>query len=258
MTILFPPLIANVLLVTAIWLLSLYRHNASLIDMAWSLLFLLALGIWFDPSRADVSQWLVLILILCWGLRLHLYLLWRNWGQPEDRRYAAIRQRNSPGFWWKSYFIVFLLQAFLAWIASWSIFGAVQSQGVSLLVILGILLSLAGLLFEAVGDWQLAAFKARPENQGAVMCRGLWRYSRHPNYFGECCFWWGIYLVALDAGAWWTLISPLLMTVLLLRVSGVSLLESDMADRRPEYDRYRRITPAFFPGRPARPQEGNR
>lgn len=242
------PLVANLGLVTAIWLLSLYRHNASLIDLGWSLMFVAAAWIWFQPATASNSQWLVLALVVVWGVRLHLYLAWRNWGEQEDRRYQAIRERNSPGFWWKSYFIVFLLQAGLAWIASWSIYGAVQISSMTLLALAGMVVALTGLCFEAIGDWQLAVFRMKPENRDAVMNRGLWRYSRHPNYFGECCFWWGIYLIALAAGYWWTLLAPLLITFLLLRVSGVTLLESDINERRPQYADYVRCTNAFFPG----------
>jgi steroid 5-alpha reductase family enzyme len=182
---------------------------------------------------------------------LHVYLVIRNSGEPEDRRYQAIRKNNSPGFWWKSYFIVFLLQAVLAWIASLVIAGAMaKSQAPGWLVMVGLVIATAGFFVEAVADWQLARFKANLANAGKVMDLGLWRYSRHPNYFGECCFWWGIALVALVAGYWWTLISPLLMTVLLLRVSGVTLLEKDISERRPAYRDYIRRTSAFIPRRP--------
>jgi steroid 5-alpha reductase family enzyme len=242
------PLLANGVLVTLIWLLSLYRQNASLIDLGWSLMFVVATCIWFQPATASFSQWLIAGLIVAWGVRLYIYLAWRNWGEPEDRRYRAIRERNSPGFWWKSYFIVFLLQALLAWIASWSIYGAVQIIHFGPMAFAGLVLTVTGLLFEVIGDWQLAVFRSKPNNRGRVMRQGLWRYTRHPNYFGECCFWWGIYLFAVAAGHWWTLFAPLLITVLLLRVSGVTLLESDISDRRPEYADYVRRTNAFFPG----------
>ena len=114
----------------------------------------------------------------------------------------------------------------------------------------GLLLWATGLFFEAVGDWQLARFKADPANRGQVMDRGLWRYTRHPNYFGDFCIWWGFYLLAASAGAWWSIPGPLLMSLLLLKVSGVSLLEKDIGERRPAYAEYVRRTNAFFPGVP--------
>ena len=107
---------------------------------------------------------------------------------------------------------------------------------------------MVGFLFETVGDWQLTRFKANPDNQGKVMDRGLWRSTRHPNYFGEACLWWGTWLIAASAGGWWTIFSPLLMSVLLLKVSGVALLEKDISNRRPAYRDYIARTNAFFPG----------
>ena len=136
----------------------------------------------------------------------------------------------------------------LAWILSLSLLGAISGeQPISAIDYVGVALWLVGMVFESVGDWQLARFKARPENADGVLDRGLWRYTRHPNYFGECCLWWGFYCLAVGAGAWWAVISPLLMTVLLLKVSGVALLEKDMPARRPAYATYVRRTSAFLP-----------
>lgn len=251
MTELLMPLFANLCLLTVLWVFSVVRRDASLVDLVWPLMFVLAAWIWFSPASAGALQWLVLALVMAWGLRLHVHLAWRNIGHGEDRRYQAMRQRNSPGFWWKSFFLVFLLQGVLAWLASLVILGAIQPGGrLGVIEVAGLLAALAGLLFEAVGDWQLAVFKGDPANRGKVMDKGLWRYSRHPNYFGDCLFWWGMAVVAVAAGHWWALISPVLMTVLLLKVSGVSLLESDIAERRPEYVDYIRRTPAFVPGWP--------
>ena len=114
--------------------------------------------------------------------------------------------------------------------------------------LLGAVLAIFGIGFESLADAQLARFRATLGNAGTVLDRGLWRYSRHPNYFGECCVWWGFYLLAADAGAWWTIFSPLLMSLLLLRVSGVTLLEKDIGERRPAYHDYIARTNAFFPG----------
>ena len=139
----------------------------------------------------------------------------------------------------------------LACIFSLPFLGAVSGAApLGLLDAAGLLLWATGLFFEAVGDWQLARFKADPANRGQVMDRGLWRYTRHPNYFGDFCVWWGFYLLAASAGAWWSIPGPLLMSLLLLKVSGVSLLEKDIGERRPAYAQYVRRTNAFFPGVP--------
>jgi steroid 5-alpha reductase family enzyme len=243
---LIEPLVANICLMSALWLYCCWRRDVSLVDMVWSLMFVLAAWIWFEPSKAGVAQWGLMLLIMAWGLRLHIYLARRNLGEAEDRRYAELRRKYAPGFWWKSGVLVFLLQALLAWVASLAIFGALQSSATGTLWWLGVGLALFGLGFEVAADSQLARFKAESANNGKVLDTGLWRLTRHPNYFGEACFWWGIGLVALPQFSW-GLISPVLMSFLLLRVSGVSLLEYDIADRRPEYRVYVRSTPAFFP-----------
>jgi steroid 5-alpha reductase family enzyme len=188
-----------------------------------------------------------------WALRLCLYLTWRNWGPHEDHRYAAIRNNNQPHFWFSSLYIVFGLQALLAWIISMPLFGAIESNiAFNYLDVLGIVLFAIGFIWEVTADWQLSVFKAEPHNHGKVLDTGVWRYCRHPNYFGECCVWWGFYLIALAAGAWWSLVAPLLMTLLLLKVSGVALLEKDIAERRPAYLVYIKSTNAFIPWLPKR------
>jgi steroid 5-alpha reductase family enzyme len=234
------------------WLLSLYLRNVAIVDSLWSLMFMLAayayaLG---APERSARAA-LVLSLISLWALRLSCYITWRNWGHGEDRRYQTIRARNEPHFALKSVYLVFMLQSVLAWIISLPLLGAILSSGrLGWLDYAGVALWLLGFVFEAGGDWQLARFKARPGNQGQVMDRGFWRLTRHPNYFGDFCIWWGLYLIALSAGAWWSVPGPLLMSVLLIRVSGVALLEKDIRERRPQYAEYIRRTNAFFPGPP--------
>ena len=194
---------------------------------------------------------LVLLLVAVWALRLSVYLAARNWNAPEDHRYRSIRERNEPGFAWKSIYLVFGLQAVLAWLISAPIAASIASAApIDALDAIGAVLTVFGIAFETLADAQLARFKAEPANAGRVMDSGLWRYTRHPNYFGEFCVWWGLYGIALGAGAWWTLFSPLLMTVLLLRVSGVALLEKDIGERRPAYRNYAARTNAFFPGPP--------
>ncbi len=195
----------------------------------------------------------MLALVAVWALRLAIYLALRNWDAPEDHRYRAIRARNEPGFRWKSLYLVFGLQALLAWLISAPLAGAIASAApLGALDALGAALAAFGIVFEATGDAQLARFKADPASAGKVMDRGLWRYTRHPNYFGEFCVAWGFWLLAAAGGAWWTLFAPLLMTLLLLRVSGVALLEKDIGERRPAYRDYVARTNAFFPGPPRR------
>jgi steroid 5-alpha reductase family enzyme len=150
-------------------------------------------------------------------------------------------------------YLVFGLQAVMAWIIALPLLGAVVSDGpLGAADWVGVVLWLVGFYFEAAGDWQLVRFKADEANRGRVMDRGLWGLTRHPNYFGEFCMWWGLYVMAAAAGAWWSIVGPMLMSFLLLRVSGVTLLERDIGDRRPQYAEYRRRTNAFFPGPPRR------
>jgi steroid 5-alpha reductase family enzyme len=234
------------------WLISVQRRNVAIVDGLWSIMFLLAsVSYALCAPAPGARSWLVLALTAVWALRLSIYITWRNWGHGEDRRYQAIRARNEPNFALKSLYLVFLLQAMLAWIISLPAHAAITRAGnLEWLDYAGAALWLLGLAFEAGGDWQLARFKADPANQGQVCDRGFWRYTRHPNYFGDFCVWWGFYLIALAAGAWWSLIGPVLMSTLLMRVSGVTLLEQDIGQRRPKYADYIRRTNAFFPGIP--------
>lgn len=241
-------------LLTILWIISLPLRDASLIDPFWSLGFVLIAWRTFwstsNHQHASGGDWLILLTTTIWGLRLALYLFWRNHGKGEDRRYAAMRQSFGPGFWFYSYPVVFLLQGCLMWIISFPIQVGLRAESNSppgLITLVGVAIYLVGLFFESVGDWQLARFRTEPTNGGRVMDRGLWRYTRHPNYFGDFCVWWGIYLMAVDLGAWWTIFSPILMSILLLRVSGVTLLEKEIRQRRPEYDDYVRRTSSFFP-----------
>lgn len=237
---------------TLLWLASLLRRDASIVDVWWGLGFVLiawvAHGLGPGAARAD----LVLVLVALWGLRLAGYLLWRSWGAGEDRRYQAMRRAWGERFWWVSYGTVFLLQGVLMWVVSLPVQHAMASaEPLGVLDALGAGVFGAGLAFESVGDAQLARWKADPANAGRVMDRGLWRYTRHPNYFGDFLVWWGLWLVAASApGGLWTVIGPAVMSVLLMRVSGVPLLERSLARRRPGYEAYRRRTSAFFPWPP--------
>ncbi len=190
-----------------------------------------------------------------WGLRLAVYIGLRNSGHGEDRRYAAMRSRRPGYFWIWSLFGVFLLQGLLAMIVSLPLQSlAVSDNGaIGIVCLAGVGIFLFGLGFETIGDAQLSAFRRDPASRGEVMDAGLWRYTRHPNYFGDAVVWWGLWLVAVGAGAGlWTALGPALMTFLLLRVSGVAMLESDIAGRRPGYVAYVERTSAFFPKPPSR------
>jgi steroid 5-alpha reductase family enzyme len=234
------------------WLVSLARRDAGVADVVWGpaiavsgLVYLLVLGV--SPRGA-----LAVALALVWALRLAAHVLRRNRGRGEDRRYRDIRARHAPGFEWKSLYLVFGLQAVLAWVVGLPLYGAVQGGGVlGALDLAGAALFAFGLAFEAAADWQLARFQRAGDGAGGVLDRGLWRYTRHPNYFGECCLWWGLWLVALAGGAAWTAVGPALLTFLLLKVSGVALTEKDIAGRRPTYRDYVRRTSAFLPRRPS-------
>jgi steroid 5-alpha reductase family enzyme len=244
-------LTAMLLLAFVTWLISFVKNDVSIVDSVWSMLILLGAVLYALTLRETGRAVWVLALVMLWALRLAAYITWRNWGEPEDRRYQAIRARNQPNFEWKSLYLVFVLQAVLAWIVSLSLLAALNSAHPwGWLDTLGVCVVLFGVVFETVGDAQLAAFKARAENRGRILDTGLWRYTRHPNYFGEFCVWWGFYLMALSAGGWWAVVSPLLMSVLLLKVSGVTLLEQDMSGRRPAYRDYIARTNTFFPGKP--------
>jgi steroid 5-alpha reductase family enzyme len=235
------------------WLLSLPLRNVAIVDVMWSLMFVMAAAVYAAAHAGPLGPRaaLVLVLVTVWALRLAAHIGIRSIGQPEDARYAQIRRNNDPGFAFKSLYLVFGLQAGLAAVISLPLMAAIESsRPLSWLDAAGVMLWLVGFVFEAGGDWQLTRFKADPANRGRVLDSGLWRYTRHPNYFGDFCIWWGFYLIALSAGGVWSVVGPLLMSVLLMRVSGVTLLERDIAERRPAYRDYILRTHAFFPGRP--------
>jgi steroid 5-alpha reductase family enzyme len=243
---------AVVVLALIAWGIATARRNVGLVDIFWPLFFLSALTVYAATSAELTARALLMLaLVAAWSLRLSIYLAARNWNAPEDHRYRAIRDRNEPAFAWKSLYLVFGLQATLAWLISAPLAAAVGSESpLGALDLAGAVLAVLGIGIEAVADAQLARFRSDPANAGRVMDRGLWRYSRHPNYFGEFLVWWGLFAIALSTGAWWTVFAPLLMTVLLLKVSGVALLEKDIGARRPAYREYVARTNAFFPGPP--------
>jgi steroid 5-alpha reductase family enzyme len=236
------------------WVVSVIRRNVSIVDSLWSLMFLLATAVYaLTVSDNGPRTLLVLVLVAVWALRLSIHITVRNWGEGEDYRYQRIRANNEPGFAWKSLYIVFGLQGLLAWIISMPLLLALASpQPLGWLDAVGVSLWLIGMVFEAGGDYQLLKFKSEPGSRGKVLDTGFWRYTRHPNYFGEACLWWGYFAIALAAGGWWSIYAPALMTLLLLKVSGVAMLEKDIHERRPAYRDYIARTNAFLPGLPGK------
>ncbi len=244
------PALAVLAFVVLGWLISLKLGDVSIVDSMWSLMFLLiAASLALAVDALGDRAILVLTLVALWSIRLSAYITWRNWGHGEDPRYQDIRERNQPNFAVKSLYLVFGFQGLLALLIALPLAVSIQSSApLGWLDYAGAGLWLVGMIFEAGGDWQLARFKADASNKGKVLDSGLWSMTRHPNYFGDFCVWWGFFLIALSAGGWWTLISPLVMSFMLLKVSGVALLEKDIGKRRPEYARYIKRTNAFFPG----------
>ena len=241
----------------ALWLLSLALRNASIVDIWWGPgIALGACVAWLTAGSSHPRSLLLVALAALWALRLGGYLWWRNGGHGEDPRYQAMRRHWGPRFPWISLATVFALQGVLQWIVSLPLQVGAAAPGAAplgALDALGTLVFASGLAFEAIGDAQLARFKADPANAGRVMERGLWRYTRHPNYFGDAVAHWGLFAIALATPlGWWTALSPALMTFLLLRVSGVALLERSIGKRRPDYAAYRERTSAFIPLPPRR------
>ena len=246
-----------VVLMVATWLISLAVTNASIVDIVWGLGFVCVA--WAVRVRVDggldARRWLLVAMTTVWGLRLAGYLFWRNHGKGEDYRYRAMRKKYGARFGLISLVTVFALQGTLMFVVSLPV-QLGQSDAtpdIGVIAVLGVVVYLVGLTFEVVGDAQLARFKADPANAGTVMDRGLWRYTRHPNYFGDACVWWGIGLVAAETGSGaWGLIGSALMTVFLRRVSGVTLLEKSLVKRRAGYVEYVARTSPFVPRPPKR------
>jgi len=239
----------------SLWLLSLVLRDASIVDVFWGLGFVAVgcLSFAVTDGGASTRSRLLVALATVWGLRLAIHLFRRNAGHGEDPRYAAMRRHWGARFAWVSLFTVFAFQAVVMWVVSLPLqLGQVVHGGpLGPLDVAGATLFSVGFGFEAVGDLQLARFRADPANAGRVMDRGLWRYTRHPNYFGDFCVWWGLYAVALSTPYGpWSLAGPVVMSILLMRVSGVPMLERSIRKRRPGYEDYARHTSAFFPRRP--------
>ena len=247
-----PPIWALIFAVSTalvLWLVSLRLRDASIVDIFWGLGIagVVDLVIWLGQSGGQRTS-AVLFLVNLWGARLAAHIWSRHKG--EDRRYAAMRQRFGGNWWWISLFQVFLLQAILIWFVPAALVAAVLfgRHPMAWLDYLGIGVAAFGLVFEAIADFQLSAFRADPANRNKVMEKGLWAFSRHPNYFGEAAMWWGYFAIGFSAShMWWLILSPILVTFLLLQVSGVVLTEDGIEQRRPGYAQYKRQVSAFIP-----------
>ncbi len=235
---------------TAVWTVSLVLRNASIVDIFWGPGLILVAWVYLAvvPDRPTLRGLLACLLVTVWGLRLAVHIGVRNAGHGEDFRYRQWREQAGASFWWTSYFKVFILQAVVLWVVATPLLLAqLGEQGLRLLDGLGVALWAIGFGIEAVADWQLMAFKRDPPHRGKVLRSGLWGLSRHPNYFGEAVLWWGIGLIGTAGGGPLALISPLLLTFLLLKVSGVAMLDKALVERRPGYAEYVASTPAFVP-----------
>ncbi|WKK66648.1 DUF1295 domain-containing protein [Lutimonas zeaxanthinifaciens] len=244
-------------MMTLLWLCSIYLNNVSIVDNFWGMGFVLV--VWILASQSDAlytRDYLLILLVTLWGTRLSVYLMQRNYGKKEDYRYQEFRERyGRERYWWFSYFQVFLLQGALILIISlpfYGIFKKTVSDELNFIDYLGILIWVIGFVFESVGDYQLASFKKDPNNKGKLLTSGLWRYTRHPNYFGDAAVWWGYGLIAIASGAYWYSLGALLMTYLILKISGVSLLEKSLSVKKPGYEDYMNSTNSFIPWIPKR------
>ncbi len=248
---------AVLVLLVGTWLVSLVVRNASIVDIVWGLGFVVVAWTTFLVADGARDRKLLLaLMVTVWGLRLAGYLAWRNVGHGEDFRYRAMRKKHGDRFPLKSLTTVFLTQAALMWVVSLPVQLAMvptSPRHLGVLAFVGLGLWAVGMFFETVGDLQLARFKADPGSAGKVMDRGLWRYTRHPNYFGDFAAWWGIFAVAAQTSTGrFGVVGPIVMSVLLMKVSGVGMLEKTIGTRRQGYDEYRRRTSTFFPLPPKR------
>ena len=241
-------LLINLLFAFGGWLVSLKKNNVTHVDIMWSLFFVLNTLYFFTAFTPSLRTALILFLVLLWGLRLSVYLAIRNWGKPEDARYLKIRQNNEPNFRFKSIYIIFGFQSILAWIVGSILFIATKNDHpLTWLDYLGILVTLFGIIYESIADYQLMQFKNDIKNRGKLLQSGLWKLSRHPNYFGEILVWWGFFITTLVTGIHFNLIAPLLMTFLILRFSGVTLLEANLNKKFNDYDDYQKKVNTIIP-----------
>jgi steroid 5-alpha reductase family enzyme len=248
----FQALLVILGMMSILWIISVIIKNVSIVDLFWGFGFVLTNVFYFiSTDGLGLRKVILLILVSIWGFRLTGYLSWRNIGKGEDYRYKQFRRKYGENrYWWISFFQTFLLQGILMWLISAPLLGAQyhgQEKNPGILDYAGIAFWITGFIFETIGDYQLARFKADPSNKGKVLSSGLWRYTRHPNYFGDSAVWWGYGFLCLGAGSIWPVLGSILMTALIIKVSGVALLEKNLIDKKPEYREYIEKTSAFVP-----------
>ena len=249
------------ILMTLLWLISIIIKNVSIVDLFWGFGFVLTAGYYFlKTDGPGIRKIILMVLVTIWGLRLSVYLAWRNLGKGEDFRYKQFRKNyGGKRYWWISFFQTFLLQGVLMWMISAPLLGAQfygHDKPIALFDIIGIILWIIGISFEAGGDYQLARFRSDPLNKGKVLDKGFWRYTRHPNYFGDSSVWWGYGFICIAAGSYLPAIGSLIMTALIIKVSGVALLEKSLKEQKPQYKEYIDKTSAFLPWFPKKPSTG--
>lgn len=252
MTLYSQALIIVVIGATILWLISVAIKNASIVDLCWGLGFVIInLFMWIYSPNSTPRQTIVTLLVTLWGVRLSAFLTWRNVGKGEDFRYQKFRaDYGAHRYWWFSFFQVFLLQGVILWIVALPLAGVhlfKNNSSLNIIDYLAIVIWIIGFIFEAVGDYQLAYFKKNARKKSQILNTGLWRYTRHPNYFGDATIWWAFALFAIANGQYWGVIGAILMTYLLVRVSGVAMLERTLKKDKPGYAEYVRKTNAFFP-----------
>ena len=251
-TLFFQASLIILILVTLLWIWSVFIKNVSIVDIFWGLGFVVVNTFYvFMSGELNARKIVILTLVCIWGFRLAIYLAIRNIGKGEDFRYQEFRQNYGPKrYWWFSYFQTFLLQGILIMIISLPLLGINYNNSngnLEILDYLGIIIWIIGFTFETVGDFQLSNFKRDPKNKGKILHTGLWKYTRHPNYFGDSAVWWAYGIFSIAAGSYWQAIGAVIMTLLILKISGVSLLEKTLKETKPQYKEYIQKTSSFMP-----------
>lgn len=237
---------------TILWIVSIFIRNVSIVDLFWGIGFVITASFYYLKTDGfEPRKLLLMTLVAIWGLRLSIYLAWRNLGKGEDFRYREFRKKyGEKRYWWISFFQTFLLQGILMWLISATLLGAQyygKNNSLGILDYSGIALWIIGFSFETGGDYQLVRFRSDLSNKGKVLDYGFWRYTRHPNYFGDSSVWWGYGLICIASGSYIPAIGSILMTALIIKISGVSLLEKSLKEQKPQYREYIEKTSAFFP-----------
>ena len=245
-------LLVIVILMTLLWIVSVLIKNVSIVDLFWGFGFVVTAGFYFLETDGLVLRKIVLLtLVAIWGLRLSVYLTWRNYGKGEDFRYREFRKKyGEKRYWWISFFQTFLLQGILMWLISAPLLGAQyygQDKSLGIFDYSGVLFWIIGFMFEAGGDLQLVKFRSNPDNKGKVLNTGFWHFTRHPNYFGDSSVWWGYGFFCLASGSYLPILGSILMTGLIIKISGVALLERSLTEQKPQYKKYIEKTSAFIP-----------